>query len=119
MSPTKKKVAKKVAPEVKPVAEEKPPFDGNTETAKTSPTPKANPAPKKEEKKPFKPVTVDEGVTRVEKETPMDRIENEEPRERGEGNWIQATPQEMKQYEDEGRLLGFDPNTNEVLLAEE
>jgi hypothetical protein len=32
------------------------------------------------------------------------------------GNWIKATPSEIQQYQDEGRLFGHDPDTDEVLI---
>ena len=39
-----------------------------------------------------------------------------EPKNRYPGNWIKATPAEIQQYQDEGRLFGHDPDAGEVLI---
>ena len=78
----------------------------------------APPAPKPEEKKKVPlPESGNEGVARVEKETPMDNV-SEEPRARAEGKWIAANAQQLAQYEADGVLHGYDNEYGEVLIKE-
>lgn len=61
-------------------------------------------------------VEVSAGVVRdVEAENPLnDNVLGKKPR--AEGVWVKATFEQMAKYEAEGKLIGYDPLSGEVLL---
>jgi hypothetical protein len=63
----------------------------------------------------FEPESVAEGVSR---ETPIENPNDAPAEPQMQGNWIKATIEEVKKYEDQGKLIGFKPATMEVLLKE-
>ena len=65
---------------------------------------------------PKKAEVVADGVVRDgEAENPLnDNVLVKKPR--SEGNWVKATFEQMAKYEAEGRLIGYDPLSGEVLL---
>lgn len=63
---------------------------------------------------PIKVVEI-EGVKEIESENTVAEGSREK-KARYPGNWIKATQKEVEQYTREGRLFGYDPETQEVLI---
>lgn len=72
--------------------------------------------PKKNKDEDFQPEIIGEGVSR---ETPIEDPNNIPPEPQAEGNWIKCTYAELCKYEQAGVLIGYKPDTMEVLLKEE
>lgn len=59
-------------------------------------------------------------VKQDEKSNPSDAMAIEDSmKKRAPGNWIKATPEEIKKHEEAGTLVGHDPVNGHVLLLEE
>ena len=66
-------------------------------------------------KEEFEPEIVGEGVSR---ETPIENPNDAPAEPQMEGKWFVCSYEDLVKYENSGRLIGYKPETMEVLLKE-
>jgi hypothetical protein len=66
-------------------------------------------------KEEFEPEIIGEGVSR---EAPIENPNDAPPEPQMKGNWFKCSYSELCEYENQMKIIGFKPDTMEVLLKE-